>query len=215
MHSFCLEGNTFQWGTASRLKKSSSSCCRIAPQSLSTVNIPVSCLSSRVLEYRKGNIAVHHKKRRRVNSVVTTEAFRPRIPEEFFKRQSFQRKFLGENKKVLPEKLFDHVFIAIRHVYPNLEYYSRKRKQLLAVAFCSLWTFLIQLELSVTRHYLCCMTNRILQKQFGTCHTRNKHSSVLRGSETENEVREINRFLKISSQPGGTLVTTSTDGGLL
>lgn len=113
MHSFCLEGNTFQWDTASRLKKSSSSCCRIVPQSLSTVNIPVSCLSSTVLEYGKGNIAVPHKKRRRVDSVVTTEAFRPRRQEEFFKRQSFQRKFLGENKKVLPEKLFDHGSIAI------------------------------------------------------------------------------------------------------
>lgn len=120
MHSFCLEGNTFRWDTASRLKKSSSSCSRIAPQSLSTVNIPVSCLSSRVLEYGKGNIAVHHKKRRRVDSVVTTEAFRPRRPEEFFKRQSFQRKFLGENKKLLPEKIISSCFHCNPHILTGM-----------------------------------------------------------------------------------------------
>lgn len=120
MHSFCLEGNTFRWDTASRLKKSSSSCSRIALQSLSTVNIPVSCLSSRVLEYGKGNIAVHHKKRRRVDSVVTTEAFRPRRPEEFFKRQSFQRKFLGENKNVLPEKIISSCFHCNPHILTGM-----------------------------------------------------------------------------------------------
>ena len=138
MHSFCLEGNTFQWDTASRLKKTSSSCCRIVPQSLSTVNIPVSCLSSTVLEYGKGNIAVPHKKRRRVDSVVTREAFRPRRQEEFFKRQSFQRKFLGENKKFYQKNYLIMVPLQSyfdRHVYPDLEYFSRKRKQLLAVVF--------------------------------------------------------------------------------
>lgn len=104
MRFFSREGNSFQWDTASRVKKNSSSCCRIAHLSLSTVNISASSVSSTVLDYGKGNIALHHRKRRRADSVVTMEAFRPRRKTEFSIRQSFQRKYLGGNRKVLLEK---------------------------------------------------------------------------------------------------------------
>ena len=104
---FSYEGNSFQWNDASRVKKSSTSCCRFSHLSLSTVNIPVSSSSTTtVLDYGKGNIALHHRRRRRVDSVVTMEAFRPRKKADFFTRQSFRRKDLGEleSRKVLSDK---------------------------------------------------------------------------------------------------------------
>ena len=110
---FSCKGNSFQWDVASRVKKSSSSCCRFAHLSLSTVNIPVSNLSSTALDYGKGNIALHHRKRRRVDSVVTMEAFRPRKQTDFFIRQSFQRKYLGEGVGKFSQKKAFNVSIAI------------------------------------------------------------------------------------------------------
>lgn len=107
MRFFSREGNSFQWDTASRVKKNSSSCCRIAHLSLSTVNISVSSISSTVLDYGKGNITLHHRNRRRADSVVTMKAFRPRRKTEFSIRQSFQRKYLGGNRKVLSQKYLD------------------------------------------------------------------------------------------------------------
>ncbi|XP_078361691.1 regulating synaptic membrane exocytosis protein 2-like isoform X1 [Oculina patagonica] len=93
------KGNSCPWDANAKVKKYSLPVCKPVSRSISTVNISRGITPSIVINNGNGDSALHQRKRRRADSVVTMEAFRPRAKTELQKRgESFRRKFLESCK---------------------------------------------------------------------------------------------------------------------